>query len=154
MLHHTTFWFLSFWLSCFYKSIFILIDSILFSHLHYLFLNARTFWKSNIWKFCNLILLILISADLIYSAMLLTVSFCVLWFYTMNSFFLGYLSLKFFEFQTEMCLLQRIPKFYSSCPGHFRNKTEVQDFSSLADALRTKSGFNSYLPSQGFLLSF
>ena len=40
-----------------------------------------------IWFFWFLFLL-----TLIYSAMLLTVSFCVLWFYTMNSFFLDILS--------------------------------------------------------------
>ena len=67
----------------------------------------------------------------------------------MNSFFLDILSLKFFEFQTEMCLLQRIPKFSFLTAWPFpETKTEVQDFSSLADALRTKSGFNSYLPSR------
>ena len=42
-----------------------------------------------IWFFWFLFLL-----TLIYSAMLLTVSFCVLWFYTMNSFFLDILSLR------------------------------------------------------------
>ena len=97
-----------------------------------------------IWFFWFLFLL-----TLIYSTMLLTVSVCVLWFYTMNSFFLDILSLKFFEFQTEMCLLQRIPKFSFLTAWPFpETKTEVQDFSSLADALRTKSGFNSYLPSR------